>query len=289
MGSLIFSIESNSRISVRSRNSWAVKGRFNNAIRTRESLPWIYDREDQPVLDIYAVCFFLLLPSFSPHFYYPQENDMPSTLNVTSAPVLATTSTAFQSVANVPNGPVSTPDPDVSDSFTSYQTQLIALLNIPPALITRPKVVDVRLAYSKYKAFNQAQTEMYRMVADGTWSIKVPATDELVEVFVSKSVWHQNYTKVFPSAKTFPKVLAWLEQPYNKLDSDDDGDSSAFNVQIFGVNKTLYKFKDLKDVVKKLEKRREKRKRKDEDEGSNDEVVVEKSHKKSKKASTSQS
>ena len=51
----------------------------------------------------------------------------------------------------------------------SFQTELIEALNIPLSLVTRPKMVDVHLAYVKYKAFHHAQLEHYCMVTEKTW------------------------------------------------------------------------------------------------------------------------
>jgi hypothetical protein len=45
-----------------------------------------------------------------------------------------------------------------------------------------------------------AQNKLLQMIKDGSWpqNIKRPGGDELVEVFVSKTVWHEKYRKFFP-------------------------------------------------------------------------------------------
>ena len=57
---LIYSLESNSRISVRSRGAWALKGRFNNAMRIREPLPWVYDEHEEAMfVELLTVSFYV--------------------------------------------------------------------------------------------------------------------------------------------------------------------------------------------------------------------------------------
>jgi len=254
---LICSLERNSRISIRRSDAWALKGRFNNAIRIREPLAWVYDDlEEAPYIEVFA------------------END-PLAPQLIPAPSIAPQPS--------PSKAASMPSDEV-ELEESFQTQLVNALSIPPSLATRPKIVDVRLAYAKYKAFHQAQLEHYQMVADGTWVLKSPSNDELIEVFVSKSVWYTNYVKVFPVAKTHPLLFEWLEKPYDVVNGNDN--ASELNVAVFGVDKSTYTFNDLKMAVATLEKAREKKgkgKRKAEsnaDEGK-------KAHKKLKKASTS--
>jgi hypothetical protein len=145
----------------------------------------------------------------------------------------------------------------------SYQMQIINLLNIPALLTICPKgSVDVHLAYTKYQGYLQAHSDMLRMLSDGSWTLKRPSSDELVEVFVSKSVWHANYSKLFPKARGFPAVLKWLEH----------GHDLPSNMDIFGVEKQSYSFRDLREVLDDLEVIRTtkgKRKAKDSvDEGS---------------------
>lgn len=72
----------------------------------------------------------------------------------------------------------------------TLQQQLIAHLNIPLALTSRPKHVEIHVAYSKYLGVHSAQANMNRMISDGIWPFKLLSTDTLVEIFVSKSVWY---------------------------------------------------------------------------------------------------
>ena len=117
--------------------------------------------------------------------------------------------------------------------------EICSILNIPASLSLRPKVADLHLSYSKYLALLATKVQMYRMMADGTWTLKSLTTDELIEVFISKSVWHANYSKLFPKVPEYPQIVKWLK-----------GDSDApSNIDVFGLDKQLYTFKDLRNVL----------------------------------------
>jgi hypothetical protein len=181
----------------------------------------------------------------------------------TSAPVAQQAQTAVQSTGSSR----SRTRPSANDPF---RDELIAALDIPSTLTDRPSgTIDVREAWAKYKGVNAARSLLYRMRADGTWSLRKPASDEIVELFVSKTSWHDNYTKLFPLAEQYPLLMSWLEQ-------DKEAPS---NTSLFGVEKAAYSFSDLREVLKSLQQKRDrkgKRKQSSIDEGS--------SKKKSKKA-----
>jgi len=151
----------------------------------------------------------------------------------------------------------------------SLRDDLLIALNIPETLSDRPKgTVDIRLAWGKYQGIRSAQGLYYRMKNDGTWTEPPVSADDIIELFVSKSVFHRNYRKLFPRAEKFPVLKAWLEQGSNApLDSDV---------------KSLYTFLDLQKNLEGLEKKVKKGKRKADNGGGEG-----KSHKKSKKASSS--
>jgi hypothetical protein len=128
----------------------------------------------------------------------------------------------------------------------------VALLKISAKLVIRPATVDLRLAYAKYLGYLDAYAKMYQIITDGSWTLKTLTNVELIEVFVSKSVWHGSYSKLFPKVKTFPPLKKWLE----------GGPDAPSNMDVFGVEKQLYTFKDLKDVLENLEERAKKTKRK---------------------------
>jgi hypothetical protein len=156
----------------------------------------------------------------------------------------------------------------------TLQQQLIAHLNIPLALTSRPKHVEIHVAYSKYLGVHSAQENMNRMISDGIWPFKLLSTDTLVEIFVSKSVWYTHYVKIFPRAEKFPELVKWLE-------CAEDAPSGG---SIFGVQKQTYTFKDLKNALEVLEAsayKKGKKRMRDEDED-----VDQSSRKKHKKHSS---
>jgi hypothetical protein len=84
------------------------------------------------------------------------------------------------------------------------------------------------------------------MQADRIWPIKVkaPTKTQIVEIFVAKSVWHDNHSKVFPLAMQYPIVLRWLK---------NEGDAPS-DLEIFGKESNLYTFRDLREVLERLGK-----------------------------------
>jgi hypothetical protein len=84
---------------------------------------------------------------------------------------------------------------------------------------------------------------MYDMIKTGSWSQGQLTGDDLVELFVSKSVYHANYTKLFPKAKEYAELEKWL----------DGSKDAPSNFELFGVEKQLYTFKDLKTILETYE------------------------------------
>jgi len=151
--------------------------------------------------------------------------------------------------------------------------ELLAILNIPPSLSERPKGnVDIRIAWGKWKGYQSAQSLYYRIKNGKTWTFSAITADTIIELFVSKTVYHRNYKKLFPRVSQFPDLVSWLEQ-------EEEGPSA---MDVWGVDKSFYTFVDLERLLDKLEEKKEKKgKRKAENSGEG------KSHKKAKKASGS--
>ena len=151
-----------------------------------------------------------------------------------------------------------------------FRDNLMIRLDIPESLSKCPKGnVDIHLAWGKYKGIQAAQGLYYRMKNDGTWAEPPISIDDIMELFVSKTVFHRNYWKLFPLVTKFPALEAWLEQG---SDAPLDGD-------VWVDVKTVYTFADLQKNLERLEKKVKKGKRKADDDGGEG-----KSHKKLKKA-----
>jgi hypothetical protein len=194
-----------------------MKGRFQHALRLAEGLPWVKDDKGKWSVEIQADI----------QAHEPEPSDgvpslLPSSLSVTTG-----------------------------DSG-SRKGQIISLLGISDSLTVRSKSIDLCLAYAKYQGVLHAQAEMQRMIADGTWTLGKVSGDTLIEVFVSKSVWHGYYTKLFPRAKRYPTLLKWLE----------NGEGAPVSVDVFGVVKQGYNFSDLKLLLEQLDARASKKEKK---------------------------
>jgi hypothetical protein len=167
----------NARISVQEDGVWELKGRFSDAMKMAESLPWVEDNQGKWTVTLQA--------------------EIP-----TSGKSLHPGSSAGSSLM-----PSVVP---ASDS-TSLQSQILALLNIPEALTTRTRSGDLRLAYAKYKAVLQARSDMQKLRADGTWTLGKVSADTLIELFVSKTVWYNYHCKLFPQVAKYPVLKQWLD------------------------------------------------------------------------------
>ena len=149
----------------------------------------------------------------------------------------------IRSTTPTPTGSRGTSIAPLSD-LTPYQIDMMSLLDIPASLTFRPKgSVDLRIAYTKYKGYLQAQSTMLRMTSEGTWSLRKPKAEELVEIFMSKSVWHSSYQKFFPMAKDYPLLLSWL----------DNAEDAPSNIDVFGEEKNPYTFKDFQAFINRAE------------------------------------
>jgi hypothetical protein len=94
-------------------------------------------------------------------------------------------------------------------------------------------------------------------------------------LFVSKSFFHSHYRRFFSKVAEYPEMVAWLENSEDQLD----------DVDLWGLEKTLYVFKDL-DVwlqnggsLEKEEKEEEKKKKKKKEEKGDKENTKDKKKK----------
>ena len=95
-----------------------------------------------------------------------------------------------------------------------------------------------------------AQAALARVVKDGKWVLaKKPVSGDLIEVFISKSAYHENYQPLFPQVQQDHPVLhLWLK---------NDEDVST-DIEAWGVQKTVYMFKNLKDYYDCVDKKKKK-------------------------------
>ena len=112
----------------------------------------------------------------------------------------------------------------------------MTLLGISPHLATCNDR-NIHLSYEKYKAYLQASQTLSKM--EGSWPGKKPSTTDLIEVFVSKSMWFSHYKPAFFKVANYSEMVKWLE------DSDDKGT----DLEVWGVEKGSYSLVDLRKFV----------------------------------------
>lgn len=205
---------------------WSLKGRYNIALEDDEPIHWSY-QNGQYILP-------LLIVSSSIHsvriqfYYYNQENNQYFHSYDSSVPP-----SVPPSVPSTSNTKFSTPAP-----VPSYKDELIALLSISPSLTER-KEKGIRIAFQKYKAYIEASQTVDRMVTEGNWPGKKPSSTDLIEIFVSKSVWHSHYKPFFSKIPNHPEMVAWLEEEEGHLS----------DLELWGVQKHTFTFQDLKKYL----------------------------------------
>jgi hypothetical protein len=134
---------------------------------------------------------------------------------------------------------------------------ILSLLGISPHLGDRSDH-SLQVTYKRYKAYLEACDTYERMVGDGLWVGERLTATGLIELFGSKSFWHSHVKKLFSQVSNHPLMVDWL----------NNGEDKPSNLDVWGVDKTNYTFKDLKDYLERAKakgKGRKKNKSKVED------------------------
>jgi hypothetical protein len=135
------------------------------------------------------------------------------------------------------------------------KAELIRELNVPVHLTDRSDA-PLRIAYQRWKAHHAAVNTLTKRLAEGRWPYKMPTAKQMMEMFTSKSNWHQYYVSAFQDLSDFPDMLLWLEQ----------GDDAPSNMEVWGVDKDNFLFKDMDSYQSRMMKRSGKRKEREEKE-----------------------
>src|ERR1700683_2200127 len=95
---------------------------------------------------------------------------------------------------------------------SAIQELIISTLNIPIHLTDRSNKAkaDLRMAYAKYVALLAALKSMSALVTSGTWTHQTVTNDDIIEIFMSKSAYFQNHSKVFTMVDRHPQMKMWL-------------------------------------------------------------------------------
>jgi hypothetical protein len=124
--------------------------------------------------------------------------------------------------------------PAPAEHLTPFRERLMTLLGIPVRL-TVHNDRNICIAYKKYQAFLQASQTLSKMFSDGSWPGKKPSSMDLIEVFVSKSMWFSHYKPAFSKVADFPEMVLWLE----------DSDEKGTDLDVWGAEKGTYSLMDL--------------------------------------------
>jgi hypothetical protein len=116
-------------------------------------------------------------------------------------------------VAAIPSSAAAIPSSGVASDppakLKNPMSQLIKdTLNISDGLTDHGKI-DLRMAYAKYLAIQDVDKRLAKMRTDKTWTQKSTFTD-IIQVFMSKSVYHRSPAKIFPLAPSYPLMEKWL-------------------------------------------------------------------------------
>ena len=89
---------------------------------------------------------------------------------------------------------------------SAIQELIISTLNIPIHLTDRPRKAkgDIRMAYAKYVRLMATLKSMSKLVTGGTWTHEIATNDDIIEIFMSKSAYFQNHSKVFIMVDRYP-------------------------------------------------------------------------------------
>jgi hypothetical protein len=212
-------LENNQRIFIHEDGLWEAYGRFNSALKSVTPAPWVHQHDGQMILSICMVCATVV--SVASMAYLLIQDPAPA-----------------QPSAPLGNG---APDSNIDDDETGYTTSpayramLAERLGIPDHVTVHLRYTTLPHAYLRYKEFNIAHDKMQMMIGKGTWIGKTPLKRDLMEVFARKSTFYKDHITVFKQVHNFPDLRQWL---------DDDKDVLT-GVELFGVVKQLYIFRDV--------------------------------------------
>ncbi|KAF9458410.1 hypothetical protein BDZ94DRAFT_1313299, partial [Collybia nuda] len=234
----------NQRIFVFEETGWAIKGRYETALRKNDEAFWVVKNGLQ-TLDLYI------------------EPDNPSTSNSCHS------STPFSTTSDPPASGTftcaSSPDPfsvtvdsgsgptlgfgSGSSSVNPHLAAILTKLGVPVHL-TSHNDWGLCTSFAKWKGYLDACSAYKELEETKKWNGPPLNGKALIELFVSKSHFHENFT-MFGDVIQFPEMVEWLE---------NSGVNSVYNREVWGYHKINYNFKDLSkwlDLEKKKQLKEE--------------------------------
>jgi hypothetical protein len=101
------------------------------------------------------------------------------------------------------------------------QQTLVETFNISPQLMQREKVVDLRVAYSKFLDIQRVIEGVNQMELAQTWTWKKPTIQDIVEIYMSRSGYFHRHHKFFPKVSVIPGMEGWLRNEEGALEKKE--------------------------------------------------------------------
>jgi hypothetical protein len=91
------------------------------------------------------------------------------------------------------------------------QKVIVETLEIPLHFTYQDKMVDLRVAYAKFLEVEKVVAKLSALEKRGKWTYhKKPSHDDIIEVFMSRSGYHNRPKKFFPRVHLIPGMKDWL-------------------------------------------------------------------------------
>ena len=121
---------------------------------------------------------------------------------------------------------------------SAIQELIISTLNIPIHLTDHSNKAkgELHMAYAKYVRLLATLKSMSELVTAGTWTHQIVANDDIIEIFMSKSAYFKNHSKVFTMVNRHPQMKKWL---LNADDGPSDYDVCGYQKHTFDVLKAI--------------------------------------------------
>ena len=224
-------IAQNPRIYVLENGNWCVKGQYRDILEDteeEEEVEWSYSG------GVFSLTMCLVSTQYDLISCYlaMQEYELPSTSSTPLSVSTAAHSTAPAPESKAVHGQLST-------------EELISALDIPRHLAVKStKDAGLRLYYAKYQACLEALNSMDKKFREGNWPAPKKATKTtVIELFVSKTMWHSHVNHHFKNLSDHPEMKMWLEE----------ADGAPSDLHLWGYKKSDYTFMDLDDYMKNKE------------------------------------
>lgn len=186
----------NGRIFVFEDNTWSIKGKFDEALKSTEQVDWTASQNGGLTLSI--------MSEVDQSGYYVASSSGARS-NVSGSHVSGSTGKKSE---EDPRGP--------------RQKEIIALFNIPESLLDLSRRGDVQYAYIKWQAYLDTTQKINQAIKDGTWNPKPKVkTEDIVRVFFYKTTFYKYPFQAFPLCEKYPRLLSWVKNEKDAPDAEE--------------------------------------------------------------------